>query len=122
MIRGIRGATTVAHNEEKEMLEVTIQLTEEMVTVNAVKPELISHIFISVTQDLNATFPAKALRGLPGWSHVPVMCMAEIDVPTGLEKCIRIMMVTNTERSQTEIIHVFQNEAIKLRPDLMQGE
>ena len=122
MIRGIRGATTVLHNEEEEMLKNAKELAQEIVLKNNVQPENISHVFLSVTNDLNATFPAKSLRELPGWSYVPVMCMSEIDVPDGLEKCIRIMMVVNTKQEQEDIKHIFLNEAVKLRPDLVQGE
>ena len=120
MIRGIRGATTVTENNEKEMMEVTINVVKSMVAANNVRPESVSHIFFSVTADLNAGFPAKAIRQLPDWTHVPVMCMQEIDVPNSLEKCIRVMMVTNTDSKQQDIEHVFHNEAVKLRPDLIE--
>ncbi|WP_010650661.1 chorismate mutase [Oceanobacillus massiliensis] len=122
MTRGIRGATTVSENEETQIIENTRVLIEEMVHKNNIKPETISHVFISVTKDLNAGFPARALRKLDGWTYVPVMCMAEIDVPGSLEKCIRIMMVANTAQSQEEVQHVFHNEAVKLRPDLVKDK
>ncbi|WP_337019421.1 chorismate mutase [Oceanobacillus massiliensis] len=122
MTRGIRGATTVSENEETQIIENTRVLIEEMVHKNNIKPETISHVFISVTKDLNAGFPARALRKIDGWTYVPVMCMAEIDVPGSLEKCIRIMMVANTAQSQEEVQHVFHNEAVKLRPDLVKGK
>ncbi|WP_042223593.1 chorismate mutase [Oceanobacillus manasiensis] len=118
MTRGIRGATTVKENEATTMIENTRRLIEEMVQTNNIVPEDISHVFISVTGDLNATFPAKGLRELPGYMYVPVMCMSEIDVPGSLTKCIRIMMVVNTQIDQSGINHIFHNEAIKLRPDL----
>ncbi|WP_087971528.1 chorismate mutase [Oceanobacillus rekensis] len=121
MTRGVRGATTVTENDEKQMIENTRVLVKEMIETNQIKPTDISHVFISVTKDLNAGFPAKALRQLDGdgWSLVPVMCMAEIEVPGSLTQCIRIMMVVNTEKSQADIQHVFHNEAVKLRPDLV---
>ncbi|HLQ73714.1 MAG TPA: chorismate mutase [Bacillota bacterium] len=122
MTRGIRGATTVEHDNEDDILNETKKLIIEMIDKNNVQAENVSHAFISVTTDLTATFPAKSLRGLDGWAHVPVMCMQEIDVPNSLEKCIRIMMVVNTEEKQSEVNHVFQNEAVKLRPDLVQKE
>lgn len=121
MTRGIRGATTVVNNDEGEMLEETKSLFLEMIKSNDVEAETVSHIFISVTSDLNATFPAKIIRSLEGWTHVPVMCMKEIDVPGSLEQCIRIMMVVNTDKKQEEIQHIFKNEAVKLRPDLIQS-
>src|SRR5699024_1525593 len=119
MIRGLRGATTVAQNVEQEMLENTLELIKVMIDKNQLQPENVSHVFISVTQDLNATFPAKVLREIPGWSHVPVMCMTEIDVPAGLKKCIRIMMAVETDIHQQDIEHIYLNDAVKLRPDLM---
>lgn len=122
MNRGLRGATTVLQNEENQMIETTRLLIEEMVAKNNVQPTDVSHVFISVTKDLNAGFPAKALREISGWTYVPVMCMAEIDVPNSLPKCIRVMMVVNTTEEQEKIQHVFHHDAVKLRPDLVKGD
>ncbi|RDW22049.1 chorismate mutase [Oceanobacillus chungangensis] len=122
MSRGVRGATTCTANDEKQMITNTRVLVEEMIEKNNIDPSDVSHVFISVTKDLTATFPAKALREIQGWTYVPVMCMAEIDVQNSLPSCIRIMMVVNTDKSQQEIKHVFHNEAIKLRPDLIKGD
>lgn len=119
MMRGFRGATTVKKNDEAAILLETEKLVKEMVLQNNIEPEHISHVLFSVTEDLNATFPAKASRELPGWKHVPVMCMREIDVPNSLPKCIRVMLVAKTNLEQTEIKHVFLNDAVKLRPDLV---
>lgn len=118
MTRGIRGATTVVVNAADVIINNTKNLIEEMINKNNVLPKDVSHVFISVTKDITATFPAKGLRELPGWTYVPVMCMTEIDVPNSLERCIRVMMVVNTELEQSNIHHVFQNDAIHLRPDL----
>lgn len=119
MTRGLRGATTVTKNDAAEIIQHTKQLIGEMIKTNDVQPENISHVFISVTNDLNDVFPAKALREFSGFIYVPVMCMQEIDVPNSLEKCIRIMMVLRTNKNQDELIHIYHNEAIKLRPDLL---
>lgn len=120
MTRGFRGATTVLHNDESEVLENTEKLILEIVEQNEIVPGEISHVFFSLTKDINAAFPAKAAREIPGWSHVPVMCMQEVDVPNSLEKCIRIMLVANTTKNQEEVKHIFLNEAVKLRPDLIE--
>lgn len=122
MIRGFRGATTVQDNTEADIMQETKKLVVEMVEKNNIKPEEISHVLFSVTDDLNASFPAKVARQMPGWTHVPVMCMREINVPNSLEKCIRVMMVAKTTLQQDDIQHVFLNRAIKLRPDLVQKE
>lgn len=122
MTRGFRGATTITDNNEQEMMDETRKLVLQMVEQNDINPSDISHVFFSVTNDLNAAFPAKVARQLPGWSHVPVMCMQEIDVPQGLKMCIRVMLVARTTLQQNEVKHIFLNEAIKLRPDLVEEE
>ncbi|UOQ47581.1 chorismate mutase [Gracilibacillus caseinilyticus] len=121
MIRGIRGAVTVEHNDVDEIIQSTKQLIEEMASHNDIDPETIAQVLISVTTDLNATFPAKALRLLEGWKYVPVMCMPEIEVPGSLPKCIRVMMTVNTNMAQKEVEHIYLNDAVKLRPDLVES-
>lgn len=103
MTRGVRGATTVENNEANEIIEHTRALVQEMAEKNNIQAEDVSHAFISVTKDVNAAFPAKALRDIEGWKYVPVMCMQEIDVPGSLPKCIRIMMIVNTDKQQKRL-------------------
>lgn len=117
-VRGIRGATTVENNEENEILSATTELLNEIVAENGIIPEEIAHVFVTVTQDLTATFPAKAIRQMEGWELVPLMCSLEIPVEGSLPKCVRLMVTVNTEKSQADIKHVFQKEAKRLRPDL----
>lgn len=121
-MRGFRGATTISQNTEQDIMDETRQLVLEMVQQNNIEPTNISHVFFTVTDDINAAFPAKVARELPGWSHVPVMCMREIDVPNSLEKCIRVMLLAKTDLAQKEVIHIFLNDAVKLRPDLINEE
>ncbi|MEC0372113.1 chorismate mutase [Paenibacillus chibensis] len=116
--RGIRGATTVLHNDEREILDETVLLMREIVERNQVNPEDICSVWITLTQDLDAAFPAKAIRQLDGWELVPLMCSVEVPVKGSLPRCIRLMVQVNTEKSQSEIKHVYMNEAKKLRPDL----
>ncbi|BAB05377.1 chorismate mutase [Halalkalibacterium halodurans] len=118
IVRGVRGATTVKANQEKEILDATEGLMRTICEENEIDPENVAQVILTVTEDLTATFPAKALRRLAGWTHVPVMCAQEIPVPNGLEKCIRVMITLNTTKAQSEIHHVYLNEAVKLRPDL----
>src|SRR5687767_935704 len=86
LIRGIRGATTVNENEEDVILKATEELIHEMIRKNDIRPENVAQVIMTVTEDLTATFPAKALRTLSGWTYVPVMRMQEIPVPNGLGK------------------------------------
>lgn len=116
--RGIRGATTVSQNEEKEMLDATAALLKEIVEKNEIEPEDICSVWITVTPDLDATFPARAIRVLNGWDMVPLMCSTEIPVKGGLPKCIRLLIQVNTNKGQRDMKHVYLNEAKRLRPDL----
>ncbi|PYZ98421.1 chorismate mutase [Alteribacter lacisalsi] len=118
MIRGIRGAATVERNETEDMLQVTKTLIEQIVQKNSLNPEAIAHIWITVSPDLNATFPARALRLLNGFERVPVMCAQEIPVDGGLEKCIRLMVTAETALKQDQVNHVYLGRARALRPDL----
>ncbi|MBU9711821.1 chorismate mutase [Evansella tamaricis] len=118
MVRGVRGATTVNHNNENEIISAAKELVETMEKENGYLPADISHIIITTTQDLNAAFPAAALRKIKGYDLVPVMCAQEIPVPGSLEKCIRVMITLNTDKTQQEINHVYLGNAIHLRPDL----
>ncbi|HWJ80439.1 MAG TPA: chorismate mutase [Niallia sp.] len=119
MIRGVRGAITVEHNEEKEINAATKRLVNEMIVANKIEAEDVASIFLSVTDDVNAAFPAKVIRLQENWNYVPVMCMKEISVPHALEKCIRIMIHWNTDVPQDKIQHIYLEKAIKLRPDLV---
>lgn len=117
-LRGIRGATTVTRDDEPEILQATAEMLNEMIQVNGIQPDSIGSVFITVTQDLKSTFPARAIRQLPGWELVPLMCSLEIPVENSLSRCIRLMVMVNTERNQDEMVHVYLNEAKSLRPDL----
>ncbi|MBD7945193.1 MULTISPECIES: chorismate mutase [Psychrobacillus] len=119
MIRGVRGATTVDADSNEQVLQETSRLALEMVKANDIDPESIASVIISTTTDITSAFPARAVRGIEGWSYVPVMCTHEMNVPGALEKCIRLMMHVNTEKSQKEIQHIYLNKAIQLRPDLL---
>ena len=117
-VRGIRGAITVELNEEKPILDATIVLLNNIVEVNRIVPEDIACVWVTVTQDLDATFPARAIRQMPGWELVPLMCSLEVPVKGSLEKCVRLMVLVNTEAAQSDIRHVYLGGAQVLRPDL----
>jgi len=120
-VRGIRGAITVAANEAKLILDGAAQLIKGIVEVNGIVPEDVACVYITVTQDLDAAFPAKAIRELEGWEYVPLMCSVEIPVAGSLERCVRLMVLVNTELKQSEMRHVYLGGAQVLRPDLAQS-
>ena len=117
MVRAIRGATTVENNDAVEMHRETEKLLVEIVEKNKLKEEDIISIIFTVTNDLDATFPAIAARNL-GWTSVALMCTNEIPVPGSLEKCIRVLLHFNTNKRNDEIRHIYLNAAKVLRPDI----
>ena len=119
MFRGVRGAITVKENNEEVIFQATDRLFKKIIHDNQIEPEQVASVFISVTDDITEAFPAKVLRSMEGWSYVPVMCMKEITVRSALDKCIRVMMHINTSKSQQEINHVYLEDAVTLRPDLV---
>jgi chorismate mutase len=52
-----------------------------------------------------------------GWHDVALLCAHEMSVPHGLGHCIRILLHWNTDKSATEIRHVYIKGAANLRPD-----
>jgi len=117
--RGVRGATTVEANTREAILEETRKLLALMIRFNEVESTDVASATFTVTSDLNAEFPALAARQL-GWFDVPLLCTNEISVVGALPKCVRILIHWNTDRAQTDITHVYVNEAKRLRPDQSQ--
>jgi chorismate mutase len=117
--RGIRGATTAEDNSASAILEATRELLEAITAANGLQVEELAAAFFTTTQDLNAAFPARAARDL-GWAMVPLLNSQEIAVPGSLPRCIRVLLLWNTDRGQEEIRHVYLRGANVLRPDLQQ--
>jgi chorismate mutase len=115
--RGVRGATTVESNSREEMLEESRKLLALMIRFNDILSEDVASALFTVTRDLNAEYPALAARQL-GWIDVPLLCSYEIEVPGGLDRCIRVLLHWNTDKPQHDIVHVYIKDARKLRPDL----
>lgn len=115
--RGVRGATTTDANSRDEILTATRQLLALMIRVNDIRADDVASAIFSLTSDLDAEFPALAARQL-GWLDVPLLCTYEVNVPGSLRRCIRILLNWNTEKSQSEIQHVYIKDAVRLRPDL----
>ena len=115
--RGVRGATTADANTSEAILKATRELLALMIRLNGILPEDVASAIFSTTPDLDAEFPALAARQL-NWMHVALMCNHELDVPGSLQKCIRILIHWNTDKSADEIQHVYVKNAANLRPDL----
>jgi chorismate mutase len=117
LVRGIRGAITVERDEPALLLDATERLLRAIVVQNGVVPDDIASALFTLTPDLRSQFPAAAARRM-GWTLVPLLNFTEIGVPGGLERCIRVLVHVNTEKSAHDIKHVYLDGARVLRPDL----
>ena len=114
--RGVRGATTVERNDAPGVVERTGELLRLLVESNGIHPEDVASVLFTVTEDVDAEFPAVAVRSMKGWEEVPLLCSREIPVPKALGSCIRVLLMWNTDRSQGEVRHAFVRGARRLRP------
>ncbi|MEZ4863975.1 MAG: chorismate mutase [Caldilineaceae bacterium] len=116
LCRGVRGATTIATDDQESVLKATRELLALMIRLNGIRSEDVASAIFTTTPDVVSIFPATAARQL-GWLDVPLICTHEIRVPGSLGMCIRILLHWNTDKPQHEIQHVYLREARKLRPD-----
>ncbi|HHY06503.1 MAG TPA: chorismate mutase [Clostridia bacterium] len=118
-VYGIRGAITVSANTKENILTETQKLLQTVLQANKIKSEDLVSIIFTTTVDLNAEFPAKAAR-LMGLKDIPLLGCVEADVPHGLPLCIRLLLYVYLEEG-TKIKHIYLNDAVELRPDLLQN-
>ncbi len=116
-VRGIRGATSVDSNTREQIISRTIELLDALLEKNKIPLEEVASAIFSVTDDIDAEFPAVGARKL-GWIYTPLFCTREIPVQKSLNRCIRVLLHVNTEKRQEEMVHLYLHEAEKLRPDL----
>src|SRR4051794_4061514 len=115
-LQGIRGATTVAHNDANEILAATDELLRALIAANDLQPDDIVSGLFTVTRDLDAAFPARAAEDF-GWNIVALLHATEIPVPGSLPRCIRLLVHAYTTRRRAEIKHCYLRGATVLRPD-----
>jgi chorismate mutase len=114
MVRGIRGAVAAEANTAEAILEATRLLLEQMTVENNVVLTDIAAVHFSATPDLNAAFPARAARQM-GWDSVPLFGHLEMAVPGAVVRCIRVLMLVNTEMAQDQLTHIYLGETRRLR-------
>lgn len=115
----IRGATTVNSNNKDEILKESAKLIETIISKNDLNNEDIISMCFTMTKDLDAVYPAVAVREILNISDIPMLNFEEKYIQGSLNKCIRVMMYINTEKTRNDIKHVYLNEAKSLRKDLI---
>jgi chorismate mutase len=112
----LRGANTVEANEAEAILGATQELMSEILERNRLDSDSIVSCIFTLTDDLDAEFPAVAARHI-GLSRVPLLCAREIPVPGALPRVIRVLLHCYPPVG-VDPQHVYLGEARKLRLDL----
>jgi chorismate mutase len=112
----LRGANSVEANDASAILDATSELIRELMARNALSPENMVSCIFTLTDDLDAEFPAVAARQL-GLDRVPLLCTREIPVPGSLPRVIRTMLHYYAAEDH-EPRHVYLGAARALRRDL----
>ena len=112
----LRGATTVDVNDAQAILDATEGLLREILERNTLRIDDVVSCIFTLTDDLDAQFPAVAARQL-GFDKVPLLCAREVAVPGSLPMVIRILMHYHAADDHTTQ-HVYLGEARRLRADL----
>lgn len=117
-VQAIRGAITPTKNTAEEISQAVVELLDEIIEKNHLsKDDIISAVF-TMTDDLNAEFPAKVARIHLGWDDVSMLCARELNITGSLPMCIRVLIHINTKLDKSDMKHVYLRDAVKLRPDI----
>jgi len=106
----------VDRNTSEAILGATEWLMREIMKRNDLAPADVVSCIFTLTQDLDAEFPAVAARRL-GFDQVPLMCAREVPVPGSLPRVIRVLMHYYAADDH-QARHVYLGDARQLRTDL----
>ncbi len=116
-IHAIRGATTCFKNSSEAIEKAVQELISELIRRNKLEPRQIISVIFSVTNDLNACFPAAIARKQPGWEKVALIDCQQMFVEGDLANCIRILAHVELAENQLPK-HAYLGQATMLRPDI----
>jgi chorismate mutase len=112
----LRGANSVESNDAEAILASTDVMMRELMERNQLAPEAMVSCIFTLTDDLDAEFPAVAARRL-GLGRVPLLCAREVPVPGAMPRVIRALLHYYADDGH-EPRHVYLGMARALRADL----
>ncbi len=112
--RGIRGATVAGANTAEAIHGATAELLEALIEANGLEEPSLAAVYFTMTPDLNAAFPAAAARRL-GWNDTALFGAVEVGVPGSLLRCIRILILVNTDKEPQQLVNKYLNGTDTLR-------
>jgi chorismate mutase len=116
----LRGANSVERNDADAILSATEELMRELMARNDLASEAMVSCIFTLTDDLDAEFPAVAARRI-GLDRVPLLCTREVPVPGSLPRVIRILVHYYAEVGH-DPRHVYLGAARSLRADLQAAQ
>ncbi|RDY22564.1 chorismate mutase [Romboutsia maritimum] len=117
-VLAIRGATTVNSNTKKEILEESALLIQKIIEENFLDTDDMISICFTMTRDLDKIYPAVAVREILDITDVPLLNFEEKYIEGSLQKCIRVLVHINSNKTKSDIKHIYLNNAKSLRTDL----
>ena len=112
----IRGATTAKDNSVKEIESAVVELIEKLITRNNILVNNLLSITFTVTNDLDACFPASIARKRKNLDSVAFLDCQQMYVPNDVDFCIRLMAQVLLTADQS-VNHPYLRGASKLRAD-----
>lgn len=119
-VLAIRGATTVVSNNKEEILNESAKLVQTIIIENLLDVDDIISMCFTMTNDLDKVYPSVAVREILNITDIPMLNFEEKYIEDSLRMCIRVMMYVNSEKSKTDIKHIYLNDAKDLRKDLVE--
>ena len=113
-VLGVRGATTADANTKEAIVEAAAEMLAQLIEANEIDPDDVAAAIFSTTPDLTAEFPTVAARRM-GWTGVALMNTHEMAVPDAQDRCIRALILLNTDKTPSELSHVYLRDAVNLR-------
>ncbi len=115
-VTAIRGATTSSGNTSKEIEIAVVELIDELILRNNMDPKNILSITFTVTNDLDACFPASIARKQFGLDSVAFLDCQQMYLSDDVDFCIRLMALVILPTNSL-INHPYLRGASNLRTD-----
>jgi len=117
---GIRGAAVARENSAEAIHHAAARLVSSLLSRNKLEVSQVISMFFTMTPDLNAAFPATAVREICGLD-VPLLCATEVGVAGSLRQVIRVLVHAYYPPGRGNVVHTYIDGAEALRPDLKTG-
>jgi chorismate mutase len=116
-VRALRGATTIDEDTPGQIRERMKALMATVFERNALVNDDVVSVFVTATADIHSLHPATAAREF-GLDDVAFLGAQEAVIEGTLPRCVRLLLLVETDRPREALRHVFLEGATVLRPDL----